>query len=373
MRRVPVDFLQPGMKVGRSIYNSRGQLLLAAGTILSQRNIVGLRSLGIPAVYIDDGLLPDIVVGDVISDALRVEAVRQVRRLFEAETEGLPVGRAIIKTRQLAQTVDEIIDQLLSQESLAVNLVDIRSVDDYTFGHSVNVCVLSLLTGITLGYNRGNLLFLGMGAILHDIGKVRVPWRILNKPDFLTKEEFEIVKQHTVHGYEILKRLPDISPMAAKIAHQHHERHQGQGYPQGLRGDEIHAFARITAVADVFDALTADRVYRPAVPVHEAFEMIAGSGDFLFDFEVVQAFLYNIAAYPVGTTVALSNGEIGVVVETVRGLSLYPRVRILFDAGGAPVEDAYERALAEERNITVVRVVDEGELRGLSGACARKS
>jgi len=372
MRRVPVEFLQPGMKVGRPIYNSRGQLLLAVGTILSRRNILRLKSLGIPAVYIDDGLLPDVFVEDVISDAVRIEAVRQVRKLFEAESQGLPVGRAIIKVREIAQTVDEIIDQLLGQESLAVNLVDIRSLDDYTFGHSVNVCVLSLLTGITLGYNRANLFYLGLGAILHDIGKVRIPREILNKPDFLTKEEFEIVKQHTVHGCEMLQRLPDISPVAARIAHEHHERHQGQGYPQGLRGEEIHVFARITAVADVFDALTADRVYRPAVPVHEAFEMVAGSGNFLFDFEIVQAFLHNIAAYPVGTIVALSNGEIGAVVETRRGLSLYPRVRVLFDADGAPVKDLCERALAEERNVTVVRVVDESELRDL-GTCAQQS
>lgn len=350
------------MKVGRPVYNSRGQLLLAAGTVLNRRNILRLKSLGIPALYIDDGLLPDVTVDDVISDDIRVQAMRQVRRLLEAETQDLPVGRAIVKVREMAQTVNEIIDQLLNHASLVVNLVDIRSLDDYTFGHSVNVCVLSLLTGITLGYNRAKLFHLGMGALLHDVGKVRIPREILNKPGSLTREEFNVVKQHTVYGYEMLQRLPDVSPMAARIAYQHHERHQGQGYPQGLREDEIHEFARITAVADVFDALTADRVYRRAFPVHEAYEMIAGSGNFLFDFNVVRAFLQNVAAYPTGTIVALSNGEIGVVVETRRGLTPYPRVRILFEAGGTPVTEVRERFLAEERTVTVVRVLDEGEL-----------
>lgn len=355
------------MKVGRPVYNSRGQLLLAAGTVLNRRNILRLKSLGIPALYIDDGLLPDVTVDDVISDDIRVQAMRQVRRLLEAEAQDLPVGRAIVKVREMAQTVNEIIDQLLNHASLVVNLVDIRSLDDYTFGHSVNVCVLSLLTGITLGYNRAKLFHLGMGALLHDVGKVRIPREILNKPGSLTREEFNVVKEHTVYGYEMLQRLPDVSPMAARIAYQHHERHQGQGYPQGLREDEIHEFARITAVADVFDALTADRVYRRAFPVHEAYEMIAGSGNFLFDFNVVRAFLQNVAAYPAGTIVALSNGEIGVVVETRRGLTLCPRVRILFEAGGTPVTEVRERFLAEERTVTVVRVLDEGELGVLRG------
>lgn len=355
------------MKVGRPVYNSRGQLLLAAGTVLNRRNILRLKSLGIPALYIDDGLLPDVTVDDVISDDIRVQVMRQVRRLLEAEAQDLPVGRAIVKVREMAQTVNEIIDQLLNLPSLVVNLVDIRSLDDYTFGHSVNVCVLSLLTGITLGYNRAKLFHLGMGALLHDVGKVRIPREILNKPGSLTREEFNVVKEHTVYGYEMLQRLPDVSPMAARIAYQHHERHQGQGYPQGLREDEIHEFARITAVADVFDALTADRVYRRAFPVHEAYEMIAGSGNFLFDFNVVRAFLQNVAAYPAGTIVALSNGEIGVVVENRRGLTLYPRVRILFEAGGTPVTEVRERFLAEERTVTVVRVLDEGELGVLRG------
>lgn len=365
MRKVPVDSLRPGMKVGRSIYDSRGQLLLAAGTLLSRGYIRRLKAYGVPAVYIDDGLLPDACVEDVISDDVRVQAMKQVRLLLEEETQGAPVGRALIRVQEMARTVNEIIDQLLSRESVVVNLVDIRSLDDYTFGHSVNVCVLSLITGITLGYSREDLFRLGMGAILHDIGKIHVPEEILNKPGPLTGEEFEVVKQHTVWGYELLRCLSDVGHASACVALQHHERHDGHGYPEGLRGDEIHPFARIVAVADVFDALTSDRAYRRALPVHEAWEMLAGSGGFLFDFRIVRAFLYNVAAYPVGTVVALSSGEIGVVVETMRGLSRHPRVRILFDAGGTPVTDGRERCLAEERGVTVVRVLGEEELGNL--------
>jgi len=362
VRKVPVDSLRPGMKVGRSIYDSCGRLLVAAGAVLSRGYIRRLKAYGVPAVYIDDGLLPDVCVEDVTSDDVRVQAMKQVRLLLEEETQGAPVGRALIRVQEMAQTVNEIIDQLLSRESVVVNLTDIRSLDDYTFGHSVNVCVLSLITGITLGYGREELFRLGMGAVLHDIGKVRVPEEILNKPGSLTGEEFEVVKQHTVYGYELLRSLPDVGHASAYVALQHHERHDGQGYPEGLRGDEIHPFARIVAVADVFDALTSDRVYRRALPVHEAWEMLAGSGDYFFEFRIVRAFLFNVAAYPVGTIVALSSGEVGVVVETARGLSRHPRVRVLFDAGGAPVTDGREWHLAKERGVTVVRVVGEEEL-----------
>lgn len=371
MRRVPVDMLRPGMKVGRALYNSRGELLLNAGVILTAKNIERLKLLKIPALYIDDGFLGDITIEDVITEEIRVHAMTQVRELLEDQQRdgaSSPFGakRAIIKVKRLEETVENIIEQLLANRFLIVNLTDIRAIDDYTFGHCVNVCVLSLLTGITLGYEKEKLLRLGMGAILHDLGKVDVPFEILNKPGKLTAEEFAVIKRHPGEGYKRVLKMPGVSAASAQVVYQHHERYDGSGYPRGLRGKEVHEFAYICGVADVFDALTADRVYRRACPVHEAYEMVAGSGDSLFEFRVVRAFLENVAAYPVGTWVRLSTGEVGLVVENRRGLSLYPRVRVFFDPAGDPVEP-FELCLWECENVVVTGVLEEMTVRARLG------
>ncbi|HIE13600.1 MAG TPA: HD-GYP domain-containing protein [Desulfotomaculum sp.] len=359
MRKIHISVLQPGMRVGRALYNSSGQLLLSAGTILTRKTIARLEMAAIPAVYVDDGFLKDPAIVDVVSEEIRVQAVRQVRELLaEAAVPG--TGTAVVAISEIKETVSEIIDQLLKNPDVVFNLIDIRAIDDYTFGHSVSVSVLSLLTGITLGYSREELLALGMGALLHDVGKTVIPDSILNKAGKLSPEEFALVREHPERGFRMLLQIPGVSASSALIALQHHERYQGQGYPRGLRGDEIHEFAVICGVADVFDALVADRVYRRAYPVHEAYELIAGSGNFLFDYRIVQAFLQNVAAYPVGTLVRLSTGETGVVIEARRGMALYPKVRILFDREGSACEP-YEMDLWKEREVLISGVV-EGDL-----------
>lgn len=133
----------------------------------------------------------------------------------------------------------------------------------------------------------------------------------------------------TLIRYSILTNYEsDIGKISALIALQHHERHNGEGYPNGLCGDDIHDFSQIVGMADIYDAITADRVYRKAHPPGEAYEMLAGSGNFFFNYELVQSFLYNIAAYPTGTLVRLNSNEIAVVEETPKGFSLYPILKI---------------------------------------------
>jgi len=359
LRKIPVALLKPGMKVGKSLYSSRGELLLSAGSILTAKNIERLKALKIPALYVADGFLDGVAVEDVITEETRVQAVVQVRELLQEQ--GLPLkgaGRAILKVRQIAETLESIIDQLLANRSLVVNLVDIRAIDDYTFGHCVNVCVLSLLTGITLGYDRGKLFRLGLGAILHDVGKVAVPGEILNKPGELTEGELAVIRQHPEKGRRVVSRMPGVSFVSVQVVYQHHERYDGSGYPLGLKGEDVHELAYVCGVADVFDALTADRVYRRAYPVHEAYELVAGAGNQLFAFRVVRAFLENVAAYPVGTWVRLSTGETGLVVENKRGFSLRPRVRVFFDGSGGPVKP-YELPLWECRDVVVTGVTGE--------------
>ena len=362
MRRVSTGALLPGMKVGHNIFNSRGETLIGRGVILNDGYIESLMRLGIPALYIIDDSLPDVYIDDVIDEKTRTKAIKLVRDILKGQKDSKSrLDNALINESRA--TISEIIDQLIENPGLMVNLIDIRSIDDYLFGHSVNVCVLSLITGISLGFSRKKLMVLGMGSLMHDMGKTLIPTYILNKPGPLTDEEFNVIKQHSEYGYSILNDSESsIKILSAIIALQHHERYNGEGYPKGLNGNNIHEFSQIVGIADVFDAMTADRVYRKAHPPFEAYEMLAGSGNFFFEYKLVLAFLSNIAAYPVGSLVKLSSNEIAIVVETPKGFPLYPKVKILYDAGGSKLSEPYDVDLSSQKEMTVIKVMEQEEI-----------
>lgn len=360
MRLMSVKSLAPGMIIGRPVYNSNGHVLLSEGTVLTSIFIKRLAMLGISRVYVEDGLLPDIDIEDVILEETRTKAITTVKRFINNYSNGneLTAKGAAVLCRDMMNTVLEIVDQLLVNRSMLVNLLDIRTFDEYTFRHSVNVCVLSLLTGITLGYNRKRLMQLGLGAMLHDIGKTKIPAGIIKKPEQLTPDEFEEVKKHCYYGFELIKQTGIEDVVVASVALQHHERQGGGGYPRGLRKNDIHEFAKIVSVADAYDAITADRVYKKASLPHEAYQLLSESVDSEFDSNILKAFLYNIAAYPIGTIVEINTGEIGAVVETKKGYSQHPRIRLLFTQEGKYIDEICEICLYETEKLYVVRVVE---------------
>ena len=210
-----------------------------------------------------------------------------------------------------------------------VNVVDIRTYDDYTFSHSLNVAVLSCVLGTVLGLSYHSLNTLTMGALMHDIGKVFIDKRIINKPGKLTSEELEQAHRHSLLGYNYLCANRSIPEEARLVALAHHEQFGGGGYPSGLSGTQIHQFSRIVCIADVYDALVSDRPYRRAMLPSDAVEYIMSGYNTMFDPDIVSAFTKRIAPYPVGTCVKLSSGEVGVVVNNFETNCLRPRVRII--------------------------------------------
>jgi len=349
------------MIVARTVYSDDGFVLLSAGSVIKQRYIFQLEKFNVTAIYVEDSLIPDIEVEDVISEKTRIEAIKTVKEMLVTIKREANSGRfLLVNSKKLAKTIQNIIKDILSNKSLMVNLIDIRSTDSYTFGHSVNVAVLSILTGVAMGLSDSSLYQLGIGAILHDVGKVLIPTEILNKPAALTPEEYAVIKRHSEFGLSIVERHPNMNPLSKRIIYEHHEKFDGSGYPQGLKGPEIHPFSQIVGMADMFDALTADRVYRKGFLPHEAYELLAGSGGKLFDYELLKVFLSNIAAYPVGTIVRLNTGEIGVVTFTPKGLSTRPNVRILFQHD-KKVKEPYELKLAENLRVLIEEVITDDE------------
>lgn len=366
MLRLSVDELQPGMRVARSILDASGRVLLTAGTVLKPRYIEFLRQRGIAAIDVVNDLAPDVSPPDVVSPAarrglsaeLQTLATDLQRRLRESGSWGIRHWFAGNLGR-LRDAVALVVDEIVTNPSAILHMQEIRLHDEYTWGHSVDVCILATLMGSSLGYDVARLRELALGAALHDIGKVTVSEKILKKPGPLTEAEEAEMRLHTVRGFEILRHSPEISLVVAHVAYQHHERWSGGGYPRGLRGEEILEFARLVAVADVYDAMTSDRVYRKGYTPERALRNLQEVIPDWFDPRMLDALVQNIAIYPVGSVVELSTGELAVVVEVRRGAALRPRVRVVVDAAGRRLTSPREIDLERTPGLGILRAVQD--------------
>lgn len=352
VRFVPISELQPGFVAARAIHSLHGALLVSAGTALSAEQIRRLELMGLPGVYVDDpgALLPD--APQLIADVTRAAAMNRVWHTFREVEQG-----NALEFGALAGRLAAMLEDALSDPRVLDNLSDLRSHDGYTFGHSVNVAALSLLIGYDLGLSPEQLRTLAIGALLHDVGKIAVPAETLRQRGPLSGEQWQLVREHPRFGFDILRQYYGLSLAVSHIAYQHHERLDGSGYPRGLRGDAIHRYARIVAVVDIFDAMRSERVYRPGVPVHKVLEEIQRGRGTKFASDVVDSLLRRVAPFPVGTTVRLSTGEVGVVAEVPLEARHRPVVRVLMNAAGHAVEGHVVRRLADHVDVVIERVL----------------
>jgi len=355
--RVSLQDVLPGMKTGQNIYSVDGQFLLAAGTILTVPHIESLHKWEVPFVYADLGFLPAGTIQPVISPLTREKVVRELENFLVRSRHSSHLAR----TRQMEESVVNLVDDILRNQSRLVNLAEMRQYDDYLLAHSLGVGLLSVITGVNLGWTREKLLQLGVAALLHDVGKVRVPRGILLKPGPLDRREWLEVQKHPLYALDILEEEPAIMEAAS----QHHENLDGSGYPYGLHNGAIGEFARVIAIADQYDAMTTDRVYRRAVPVNEVLELIYASGGSRFELQFVRSFIQSITAYPVGSVVELNDQSVGVVMENFPGLPLYPRVRILQEADRRPALRPQEIELGEH-SMVIARLLNPEESFALS-------
>ncbi|HKL13491.1 MAG TPA: HD-GYP domain-containing protein [Halanaerobiales bacterium] len=329
MRLVPVEDIKPDMKLAKSIYH-KNNILLNTGVKELHRYKAKLKSIGINYVYIEDKYSADIDVDYVIKDELREKGQKRIRSFME----DIKFNNSI-NVNKIKNTVSDIVEDILNNsDNIIVNMLDIKNFDDYTFEHSVNVAVYSIILGKSLNFNIRDLNKLGIGAILHDIGKILVPPEILFKEDRLTAEEYEIIKEHSELGYNYIKEAHEVSQVSKAAILSHHERLDGSGYPRKKEGDDIHEYAKIVAITDVYDALTSDRTYRKRWPVHEAISYIMSNSDEKFDNYYVDKFIRNLAIYPNGTMVRLSNGQKAIVKEQNSNYPTRPVLRVIEDTEG---------------------------------------
>lgn len=341
--------------LAKPIFNENGDILLNSGVPLSRKMIDRLKGKGVSYVYIEDPLTKDVNCESVITERVRMQSVKTIKEKFTEIATNQSLRKSILIddfSKSFSTIVRTILDNIRENDDAISLLSHVYLYDSYIFHHSLNVTIYAIALGEKIHLSDKQLEQLGLGAILHDIGKMAIPIEVLNKKDPLTAEEFKLIQEHATIGFDILRKSHTIPLLAAHCAYQHHERLDGSGYPRGLKGDEIHLYAQIIGIADVFDAVTSHRVYRKAKLPHEGLELLYSGADTLFDKDLVQAFSRAVAIYPVGMEVVLSNRCKGVVIKQNGEMTTRPVVRV-FEENGRNVTP-YEIDLLKKLDVTIV-------------------
>lgn len=356
MRMIALHRCAPGMRLAKSIFSVDGRVLLAKDMVLTESLIRKLERVGISYLYIQDPLLEDLKDEPTIPDELTLRAVANIRRLFQEQAQAM---QNFIAWNKFYCEFEDIFEstyrEILRNQQTMLCLNQIFTYDAYLYKHCFHVGVYAMVIAVRQGYPKDKVREIALGSFLHDIGKLCIPRDIINKQGPLTPEEYEEVKRHTIYGYDILRQNISFPLLSAHIALQHHERLDGSGYPRKLKGNEIHDYAKMVGIVDVYDAMTSKRPYRDAVLPSEAMEMLyAGSGT-QFDTRYLTLFRNSIVLYPVGLTVTLNTGEKGVVVDNNTSAPQRPVVRIVENADGQPVAP-YELDLSKALTVQIVKV-----------------
>ncbi len=343
MRYMPMTRVEKGMMLGQDIYNGKGEMIFPKHQRLSNEQLGELLRLGFPGIYIEDEFTEDIRIPMVIQPELRGKALEMVHGLFQ-DSKNIPMEQ-----HNLQAVVMGVIDEVLSDKTVMYNMLDIKTYDDYTYFHSVNVAVLSAMIGAACSMSREELTSLTLAGLLHDVGKRFVDSDVLNARRALTEEERVLVVQHPKLGYEFLKSNFDFEPEVYEAVLEHHEWYNGGGYPMRRSGPDIPIYARIIKLADTYDALTSRLPYHEPISPSEAVEYVMANAGAEFDPELVDIFLNKISVYPVGSEVSLSDGRTAIVLENHRDYMLRPTIKAVPD--GEIIDLKSDR---EARNITIL-------------------
>ncbi|MFC1514146.1 HD-GYP domain-containing protein, partial [candidate division KSB1 bacterium] len=290
---------------------------------------------------------------------IKNEAFNNVKNMLANAAVGKSFEAETAKTQ-----VNDMVKSVFRNKDALISLTRLKSFDDYTFMHSVNVSVLAIALSRELGYKKEDVEIIGLGSMLHDVGKMLVPEQILNKPGKLTPEERVEIQKHTTFGYELLKERGDIPEKAYLIAYEHHERADGTGYPMGKKLDEIQPVSSVANIVDVYDALTSARVYKPGMPPPHALSFIKARAETEFRADYVDTFLDVIGIFPVGSVVEFNTGQLGIVKEINRDNLFEPAVILVMNAQkqllGAPREIAPSKY--ESNDLKIIRYHDPVDL-----------
>lgn len=310
---IPVICSANGDIIAEEVYNCYGAKLISKHTMINEYIKGKLHDLGIKNIWIFE---------ESIDNPNRInrtnfEEIKKEYIISIAKIKKMLINISSGKVLDI-DTVSEVSNLIFSSADESGCIVEcineIRNSDEYTYEHCINMSFYAMLIGKWLGLTEKDIKNVIKAGLIHDIGKTRIPKIILNKKEKLTVEEFNEIKKHTTYGYEIVKNEKGLDQAIKDVVLMHHERMDGSGYPQGVDGQHISLYTKIITIADVYDAMTSDRVYKKGITPFEVFEMFMIDGIRIFDIDVLKTFLEHISACYIGAKVMLSTGDIGTIV-----------------------------------------------------------
>lgn len=338
-RRISIREALPGMVTAEDVYTYNNQLVISKGTVLSDKVITRLRFYSISHfhIFLSDATLKDTPVQKVTTQSKLIKESQEFKQFSQTFVTSVKefkgnLNNVVTSTDEI--DVDSLLEHTTSILSDARNgihvfdmLHNLRSYDDITYVHSVNVSLICRVFGGWLKMSEKDIDVLTLCGLLHDVGKLTLPASIINKKEPLTDEEYNLVKTHSIRGYKILKDK-DIDPRIKYTALMHHERCDGSGYPKGFKGSELNSFAKIVAIADVYDAMTSPRVYRSALCPFDAISMFETEGLQKYDPKFIMVFLEHIGQSYLGNRVKLNNGIEGEIIMLNKGALSKPVIKV---------------------------------------------
>ena len=284
------------------------------------------------------------------AETLYTNSVEHMEHFFDEARHGQ------IKTKPVQHLVSHLLGSMDRNQDALTSLAKIKSYHEYTFTHCLNVAIFALAFGRQLNLAPKELELLGMAALFHDLGKTCIPKRILDAPRKLTHAEFAIIQTHSQHGATLLQKVPSIPKQVIQGVLDHHEKYNGHGYPNHKKGGEISAFGQIISVADVYDALSADRAYRTAISPNNALATMYGMRD-TWQPGLCETFIKTLGIYPVGSCVRLTMGYIGIVSQSNFQAPLYPTVILCIAPDGSAINPPQKLDLATQHDLQILRVL----------------
>jgi HD-GYP domain-containing protein (c-di-GMP phosphodiesterase class II) len=352
MHSVTLDEIQPGMYLSKPLISADGTVLLHEGIVMKERYIEYLRNKGFNSLFVGDPQNQEMfeMEEDFYSLQYKQEAMGAAGEIVDDFSVGKGINLDSVK-----KIVSEWISQLEQKPESMMNLLDIRRKEGYMFSHAVNTSILSIMTGIAMGYDDKQLDELGLAAMLHDVGKIKFTKNVARQfPGYLTKNEREEYRRHPFYSLEILRENYTLPLNVLNACFQHHERWNGSGYPMGLKGDAICEYAQIISIADVYERLIVGMPHRLPTPVYYAVAILNKAAGEYFNPAIIDKFNQSVAIYPIGKNVRLNNQQSGVILGVDIKNKTTPIVRITSDQEDSVTPQIVELDLTKTPELFII-------------------